>query len=102
MQTHPDDDEAYLASRTGTLRSQGRIPHKGKLVLDKSTQPANEAYQLFGIEVPTSVMLQDGKLVIDPPAMVLHLFRPPEGRAERGKFTARNGREICSNAKICI
>ena len=61
MQTHPNDDEAYLASRTRTLRSQGRIPHKGKLVLDESTQPTNEAYQLFGMEVPTSVMLQDKK-----------------------------------------
>ena len=102
MQTRPDDDEAYLASRTGTLRSQGRIPHKGRLILDEPTRPANEAYQLFGMEVPTSVMLQDGKLVINPPATVLHLFRPPEGRAERGKFTARNDGEICSNAKICI
>ena len=29
MQTHPDDDEAYLASRTGTLKSQGAYLTRG-------------------------------------------------------------------------
>ena len=64
-QIRPDDGEAYLASRTGALRSQGCIPYEGRLVPDEPTRPANEACQLFGAGVPTSVPIRGGSLAVD-------------------------------------
>ena len=60
-----NDGEAYLASRMEALRSQGCILYKGRLVPDEPIQPANEVYQLFGVEVPTSVPIRGGSLAVD-------------------------------------
>ncbi len=83
MQIRPDDGEAYLASRTGALRSQGCIPYEGRLVPDEPTRPANEACQLFGAGVPTPVPIRGGSLAVDPPRVTPRLFRPPKRRVRK-------------------
>ena len=83
MQIRPDDGEAYLASRMEALRSQGCILYKGRLVPDEPTRPANEACQLFGAGVPTSVPIRGGSLAVDPPRVTPRLFRPPKRRVRK-------------------
>ena len=83
MQIRLNDGEAYLASRMEALRSQGCILYKGRLVPDEPIQPANEVYQLFGVEVPTSVPIRGGSLAVDPPRVTPRLFRPPKRRVRK-------------------
>lgn len=83
MQIRPDDGEAYLASRTGALRSQGCIPYEGRLVPDEPTRPANEACQLFGAGVPTPVPIRGGSLAVDPPRVTPRLLGPPRRRVRK-------------------
>ena len=79
----PDDGEAYLASRTGALRSQGCIPYEGRLVPDEPTRPANEACRLFGAGVPTPVPIRGGSLAVDPPRVTPRLLGPPKRRVRK-------------------
>ena len=83
VQVRPDDGEAYLASRTGALRSQGCIPYEGRLVPDEPTRPANEACQLFGAGVPTPVPIRGGSLAVDPPRVTPRLLGPPKRRVRK-------------------
>ena len=50
---------------------------------DEPIQPANEVYQLFGVEVPTSVPIRGGSLAVDPPRVTPRLFRPPKRRVRK-------------------
>lgn len=95
VQIRLNDGEAYLASRTGALRSQGCIPYEGRLVPDEPTRPANEACQPFGAGVPTPVPIRGGSLAVDPPRVTPRLLGPPKRRVRK-----RRGRLADTGAAV--
>ena len=92
VQIRLNDSEMYLSSRMEALRSQGCILYKGRLVPDEPIQPANEVYQAFRVEVPTTVPIRDGAIAAKPPKRIAHLFTPP--KRKRGK----NGGKLAFDA----
>lgn len=86
IQIQLNDSEAYLGSRMHNLHDQCCILYKTKLVPDDPIKEANDVYRAFKIEVPTSIPIRDGKLMVTRPKRVPHLFRVPktrQGRTER-------------------